>query len=103
MENKANETELDGYNITKTDIESLPNGSNIKIRFTVGSMPGWGSKDFRSPPYFNSQIEQLIKKISINQEIKYQEHDCGDPNCPGIGETYILKSDKLKTIAKTLT
>lgn len=103
MENKANEIELNGYIITKNDVDSLPHDSNVKIRFTAGNMPGWGSKDFGNPPYFNSQIEQIIRKISAERGIEYQEHDCGDPNCPGIGETYILKSQKLKSIVKSLT
>ncbi len=98
------EIEFNGYDVTKNDIETLPDGSDVKISFLIGGMPNWGTKKFGRLSYFNSRLEQLIGKVSAEEGIrKYHEHDCGDPSCPGIGETYILKSDKLKIIAKELT
>ncbi len=103
MDSETNDIELNGYDVAKADIETLPDGSDVKIKFLIGGMPNWGTNSFGQLPYFNSQLEELIRKVSAEEGIKYQEHDCGDPNCPGIGETYIFKSNKLKTIAKTLT
>ncbi len=103
MSDRIEEKELNGYIVTKTDIEALLEYSNVKISFLIGNMPEWGTIKFGQVSYFNTQLEKLISKSSTGKDIKSHEHDCGDPNCPAIGETYIIESSKLKTIARTLT
>ncbi len=90
--------ELDGYNLKKKEIDRLPENQEIRIRFLLGSISGYGSRNFGKIAKYNSDLEKRIKA----SRLKAEKHDCRDSGCPGIGETYHVNSSKFKEIASSI-
>lgn len=95
--------ELSGNKLTPKDVRTLVNDENVVVRFGLGETTDYGK---RVEYWLKERFDTKDKRpdcggnifVYKGEKLKRKTHDCGDPSCCGLEDTFYVGGGKLKAI-----